>query len=57
VPEYVSHLMNRLLSTMIGGKSLLDIWSSRAAQDYILLRVFGCPTYFSIKDNKLNPRA
>ena len=24
--EYVSHLMNRLSSTVIGGKTLLDIW-------------------------------
>jgi len=31
--------MNRLLSTAIGGKTPLDIWSVRAAQDYGLLRV------------------
>jgi len=35
----------------------LNIWSGRAAQDYGLLRVFGCPIYFSTKDNKLTPRA
>ena len=48
--------MNRLLSIVIGGKISLDIWSGGAAQDYNLLRVFGCPTYFSVKDDKLNPR-
>ena len=53
---YASHLMNRLSSTAIGGKTLLDIWSSGAAQDYSLLQVFGCPTY-SVKDDKLNPLA
>ena len=55
--EYASHLMNRLLSTVIGGKTSLDIWSSGVAQDYSLLRVFECPTYFSVKDDKLNLRA
>jgi len=40
---YASHLLNRLSSTAIGSKTLLDIWSSGAAQDYSLLRVFGCP--------------
>ena len=34
---YASHLINRLSSTAIGGKTLLDIWSSRAAHDYGLL--------------------
>jgi len=27
-----------------------------AAQDYDLLRVFGCPAYFRIKEGKLNPQ-
>jgi len=43
--------------TAIEGETPLDIWSGRVAQDYDLLRVFGCPTYFSVKDAKLNPRA
>ena len=54
---YASHLMNRLSSTAIGGKTLLDIWSSGAAQDYSLLSVFGCPAYFHVKERKLDPRA
>ena len=37
---YTSHLMNKLSLTTIVGKTLLDIWSGRAAQDYSLLRVF-----------------
>ena len=53
---YASHLMY-CLSTVIGGKTLLDIWSGGAAQDYDLLRAFGCPAYFSVKDDKLNSRA
>ena len=51
---YASHLMNLLSSTVIGGKTPLDIWSSGAAQEYGLLRVFGCPAYISVKDDKLN---
>jgi len=48
--------MNRLSSIAIGGKTPLDIWSGGAAQDYDLLRIFGCPAYFSAKNGKLNPR-
>jgi len=59
--------MNRLSSTAIGSKTLLNIWSDGAAQDYDLLhvldaqdydllRVFGYLTYFSAKDGKLNLR-
>ena len=55
--EYVSHLMNMLLSTTIEDKTPLDIWSGGAAQDYSLLQVFGYPAYFSVKYDKLNPRA
>ena len=54
---YASHLINGLSSTAIGGKTLLDIWSGGAAQDYDLLRVFRSPTYFSAKDDKVNPQA
>ena len=48
--------MNKLPSTAIGGKTLLDIWLGRATQDYDLLQVFGCSAYFNAKDGKLNPR-
>ena len=39
---YSLHLINRLMSAVIGYKTPLDIWSGRAASDYGLLRVFGC---------------
>ena len=57
VLEYTSHLINRLSSTAIRGKTPLDIWSGGTAQDCDLLRVFGCRAYFSNKNGKLNPRA
>jgi len=46
--------MNRLPSIVIGGKTLLNVWLGEVAQDYDLLWVFGCSTYVSIKDDKLN---
>jgi len=54
---YASHLINRLSLIAIGGKTALDIWSSVAAQDYNLLRVFENLAYFSAKDGKINLRA
>jgi len=48
--------MNRLSSTAVEDKTPLDIGSGGAAQEYGLLRVFGCLAYFSVKDDKLNPR-
>ena len=54
---YASHLINGLSSTAIGGKTLLRVWSEKAAQGHGLLREFGSPTYFSAKDGKVNLRA
>jgi len=50
---FASHLING--STAIGGKTPLKIWSGKAAQDHGWLREFGSPTYFSVKDGKVNP--
>jgi len=41
---------------VVGDKTPLDICSGGVAQDYDLLRVFGCLAYFSVKDDKLNLR-
>ena len=54
---YASYLINGLSSTAIGGKTLLKIWSRKAAQDYDLLRVFESLAYFSTKDGKENSQA
>jgi len=54
---YTSHLINGLSSTVIGGKTPLEVWSAGAAQDYDLLRIFESPAYFSAKNSKVNPRA
>ena len=47
--EYASHLLNRLPTTVIGDKTLLEIWSGGAAFDHSLLRVFGYPAYIDVK--------
>ena len=53
---YASHLINGL-STAIGGKTPLEVWSKKATQDHDLLQEFGSPAYFGAKDGKVNPRA
>jgi len=53
---YVSHLINRLPSSAIGGKTSMGIWSGKAALDYDTLKVFGCPSYYHVNDGKLEPR-
>ena len=54
---YGSHLLNRLPTTAIGGKTPLEISSGRTARDHSSLRVFGCPVYIDIKKDKLDPSA
>ena len=36
--KYASHLLNRVPTTAIGDKTLLEIWSGGAARDHGLLR-------------------
>ncbi|KAH9657711.1 hypothetical protein KPL70_023190 [Citrus sinensis] len=55
--SYASHLVNRLPSTVIGGKTPMEMWSRKHAQDYDSLRIFGCPAYYHVKDGKLDARA
>ena len=52
---YASHLINR--STVIRGKTPLEVWSGKATQGHTLLREFESPAYFSVKDGMVNPRA
>jgi len=54
---YASHLIDGLSSTAIGGKTPLEVWSEKAAQNHGLLREFESPAYFSAKDDMVNLRA
>ena len=53
---YACHLINRLPSSAIGGKTPLKVWSEKVAQDNDSLWVFGCLAYYHIKKDKLDPR-
>ena len=55
--SYASHLINWLPSAAIGGKTPMEMWSEKHAQDYDSLRIFECPAYYHVKDSKLDPRA
>ncbi|KAH9793297.1 hypothetical protein KPL71_004477 [Citrus sinensis] len=55
--SYASHLVNRLPSVAIGGKTPMEMWSGKHAQDYDSLHIFGYPAYYHVKDGKLDPRA
>ncbi|KAH9764080.1 hypothetical protein KPL70_001401 [Citrus sinensis] len=57
IVSYASHLINRLPSAAIGGKTPMEMWSGKHAQDYDSLRIFGCPAYYHVKDSKLDLRA
>ena len=57
VLAYVCHLVNRLPSSAIQGKTPLEIWSEKVAQDYNSLSIFGYPAYYHVKEDKLEPRA
>ena len=57
VLAYTCYLVNRLLSSAIGGKTPLEVWSGKFAQDYNSLKVFGYPAYYHVKEDKLDPRA
>jgi len=35
----------------------MEIWFKKAAQDYDMLRILECPTYYHVKEDKLDPRA
>ena len=54
---YAYYLINRLPSSMIGGKTPVEDWSGRVAHDYDSLQIFGYPTYYHVKEDMLDPRA
>ena len=54
---YASHLINRLPSAALNGKTPLEVWSGKTTNDYDTLRVFGSTAYYHVKESKLDPRA
>ena len=55
--NYACHLVNRLPSTAIGGKTPIKVWTGKLAVDYDYLHIFACPAYFCVTETKLDPRA
>ncbi|KAL9411829.1 hypothetical protein AB3S75_045433 [Citrus x aurantiifolia] len=54
---YACHLINRLPSTAIEGRTPIEMWTSKPATDYNYLRVFYSTVYYHVKESKLDPRA
>ena len=50
------YLVNRSPSTAIECKTPEEVWSGKPPQ-YDHLRLFGCPAYVHVRQNKLEPRA
>ena len=57
VVMYASHLINRLPSVALNGKTPLEVWSGKPINDYDTLHVFGSTAYNFVKESKLDPRA
>ena len=49
--------VNMLPSSAIGGKTPIEAWLGRVAQDYDSLWVFDCPAYYHVKEDKLDSLA
>ena len=47
---YTHHVVNRLPSSTIGGKTPVEVWSRKPTTDYNSLHVFGSTTYYHVKD-------
>ena len=54
---YASHLINRLPSVALNGKTPLEVWSGKPINDCDTLHVFGSTSYYHVKESKLDPRA
>ncbi|KAI5318076.1 hypothetical protein L3X38_037784 [Prunus dulcis] len=55
--NYACHVLNRLPSTALKGKTLIELWPGEPAHDSDSLHIFGCSADFHVKENKLDPRA
>ena len=53
---YACHLINRLTSTVIKGRTPMEIWTAKPATDYDSLHVFGSTAYYHVNESMLDPR-
>ncbi|GJS68838.1 retrovirus-related pol polyprotein from transposon TNT 1-94 [Tanacetum coccineum] len=54
---YACHLVNRLPSTAIDGKTPFEKWYGKPAIGYDSLHVFSSVAYYHVKESNLDPRA
>ena len=54
---YACHLINRLPSAAIGGKTPFEKWYGKPAEDYGSLYVFDSIAYYHVRESKLDPKA
>ncbi|TQD80318.1 hypothetical protein C1H46_034116 [Malus baccata] len=54
---YACHIINRLPSAAIQGKTPMEVWIKKPSTDYDYIHIFGSPAYFHVIENKLDPRA
>ena len=52
--KYASHLLNRLPTIAIGGKTPLEIWSGGVARDHGSFRAFDCSAYVDVTKDMLD---
>ena len=50
------YLVNRSSSTAIDFRIPIEVWSNKPVE-YSMLKVFECPTYYHVRESKLEPRA
>ncbi|KAK8914074.1 hypothetical protein KSP39_PZI023741 [Platanthera zijinensis] len=55
--DYTFHLVNHLPSIAIGKKTQKEMWSGHPARYYVHMKVFECPAYYQVKNDKLEPHA
>ena len=53
--SYATFIVNRLLCSCVEYKIAMEVWSGSHAS-YDGFHIFGCPTYYHIRDKKLSPR-
>ena len=53
---YECYLINRLPSSVIEGKTPIDMWTGKPTTDYDFLHIFGSIAYYHVKKSKLDLR-
>ena len=54
---YACHIVNRLPSAAVQGKTPIVVWTGKPSSNYDYICIFGSPAYFHGIENKLDLRA